>query len=176
MARPLYELTAELNRLNDLLEECEGDLSRLGDMEPAVTAWLESLEGEQAMKLDGYIMLIRQLQAEAAAAKAEEAEWAAKRRARESRATFLQARLKAHLEKTGQAKVTTAAGRVVSVVKNGGVVPLEVKAGVNLYELPDEFVNYEPVLNKTAVRAALEAGRELPFAELLERGTSLRIK
>jgi len=176
MARALYELTAELNRLNDLLEECEGDLSRLGDMEPAVTAWLESLEGEQAMKLDGYILLIRQLQAEAAAAKAEEELWAAKRRARESRAKFLELRLKSHLEKTGQARVTTAAGRVVSVVKNGGVPPLEIKAGTNLYELPDEFVNYEPVLNKAAVRAVLEAGGELAFAELLPRGTSLRIK
>src|SRR4051812_6848791 len=108
MARALYELTADLHQLNDLLEEIEGDLSRCGEMEPTVTAWLDALADEQAAKLDGYVGLIRQLQMEAAAAKAEEEQWAAKRKAREGRARFLELRLKAHLEATGQPKVTTA--------------------------------------------------------------------
>ena len=176
MARPLWELTAEISRLNDVLEEAEGDLSKLGESEAAVAAWLDALADEQAAKLDGYVMLIRKLEAEADAAKAEEAEWAAKRRAREARAAYLTARLKGHLEKTNQPKVTTAIGRLISVVKNGGAVPMAIKPGTDPAALPEEFVRYVPELDRAAVRAALEAGRELDFAELLPRGTGLRIK
>jgi hypothetical protein len=176
MARALYELTADLHRLNDLLEELEGDLSRCGEMEPAVTAWLDALADEQAAKLDGYVGLVRQLQMEATAAKAEEEQWAAKRKAREGRARFLEARLKAHLEATGQPRVATASGRVVSVQKNGGVAPLEIKAGTTPADVPAAYHKVTVDFDRAAIRAALEAGEALAFAELLPRGTCLRVK
>ena len=65
------EITADLAQLNDLLDDIEGDMSRLGEMEPAVTAWLDAIAGEEAAKLDGYVHWIRHLQMEAAAARAE---------------------------------------------------------------------------------------------------------
>jgi hypothetical protein len=47
----------------------------------------------------------------------------------------------------------------------------------NINDIPEEFRTYpEPVPNKDAIRAALEAGQELKFAELQERGRSLRIR
>ena len=49
--RPLYEITVDLMRLNDLLDEIEGDLSRLGERESAVTAWMDALAGEESHKL-----------------------------------------------------------------------------------------------------------------------------
>ena len=174
--RPLYAISADLLHLNDLLEDIDGDMSRLGEMEPAVTGWLELLGEEQAEKLDGYIGLIKQLQMEAAAAKAEEEQWAAKRKARESRARYLETKLLRHLEATGQTKVTTASGRVVSVQRNGGVQPVEIKAGVQPADVPAEFHRHTVEIDKAAVRAALAEGRELAWAELLPRGNSLRVK
>ena len=172
----LYQITDDLIRLNELLEEVEGDMSRLGEMEPAVTAWLERLEQDQGAKLDSYIGLLRTLEMEAAAARAEREQWAAKERSRTARAEYLKARLLRHLEATGQAKVTTASGRVVSVVKNGGVSPLEIKPGTDPAALPGEYVRTVLSIDKEAVRKALEAGEVLDFAELLPRGTSLRVK
>lgn len=172
----LYQITDDLIRLNDLLEELEGDLSRCGEMEPAVTAWLEQLEHDQAAKLDSYVGLLRTLEMEAAAARAEKEQWAAKERSRTARAEYLKARLLRHLEATGQAKVTTASGRVVSVVKNGGVAPMEIRPDVTVDALPSRFVRVVREVDKAAVRAALEAGESLGFAELLPRGTGLRIK
>lgn len=174
--RPLYEITAELAQLNDLLDDVEGDLSRLGEMEPAVTAWLDAIAGEEAAKLDGYIHWIRQLQMEAAAARAEEEQWTAKRKARESRAKYLELKLLRHLEATGQLKVTTATGRVVSVVRNGGVQPVEIKAGMTVADVPADFHKVTVEFDRAAVRAALDAGAELAWAELLPRGVSLRVK
>jgi hypothetical protein len=176
MARALYELTADLSRLNDLLDDVEGDLSRLGEMEPAVTAWFDAVGEEQAVKFDSFIHLIRLNQMEATAAKAEEEQYAAKRKARESRVRYLEAKLKAHLEATNQTKVQTASGRVVSIQKNGGVAPLEIKAGTDPEAIPAEYVRTVVEIDKAKVRAALEAGKELEFAELLPRGTSLRVK
>jgi hypothetical protein len=176
--RPLYAITADLHQLNDLLDEIEGDLSRLGEMEPAVTGWLELLGEEQAAKLDGYVGLIKTLEMEAAAAQAEKEQWQAKEKARTARADYLKAKLKQHLEATGQLKVQTASGRVVTVQKNGGVQPLEIKPGTDPLDLPPQFVRVvtEYSVDKAQVRAALERGEPLNFAELLPRGTSLRVK
>lgn len=176
MTRPLYEITADLHRLNDLLEDIEGDLSRLGEMEPAVTAWFDALAGEQAGKLDGYLNLIRQLDMEASAARAEKEQWAAKEKARTSRTDYLKAKLKAHLEATNQPKVQTASGRVISIQRNGGVQPLEIKPGVTVADVPADYHKVTVDFDRAAIRAALEAGEGLAFAELLPRGTSLRIR
>ena len=180
--RPLYAISADLLHLNDILEEIDGDLSRLGEMEPAVTGWLELLGEEQATKLDNYLHLIKQLQMEATAAKAEEEQWAAKRKARESRARYLETKLLRHLEATGQAKVTTASGRVVSVQKNGGVAPLIINE--HLYSpddegIPSDCIRIKREFDKASIRVRLdEGGVGLPvgFAELGQRGTSLRVK
>jgi hypothetical protein len=175
MTRTLYAITDDLLRLNDLLEGLEGDLSNAGVMEGAVTFWLESLEQEQAAKLDSYVGLLKTLRMEATAAKAEKEQWAMKERIRTNRADYLERRLKEHLEKTGQTKVQTASGRVVSVVKNGGVAPVEIKAGVVPTDVPADFQKVTVEIDKAAVRAALTAGQELAFAELLPRGTHLKV-
>ncbi len=176
MARPLYVIRADLMALNDQLDELEGDLSRAGDMEAAVTATLDALAEEQAEKLDSYVALVRQLRMEATAARAEREQWEAKEKARTARADYLEARLKAHLEATGQPKVSTASGRVVSVVKNGGVQPVEIKPGTTPADVPEDFRKVTVELDRSAIRAALAAGQELEFAKLLPRGTHLQVR
>lgn len=177
MKQTLFDIGADVLALNELLEAVDGDPSKLGEAEAAVMAWLTSTETAQAVKFDGYLNMIRELEMRANAAKLEAEDYAAKRRAYETRADYLKARLLGHLEATKQQKVTTAAGRVVSVVKNGGAVPIiyhERDPG----KVPEEYTttNVEVVLDKDAIRAALVAGQELAFAELGERGVRLSIK
>ena len=176
MNRHLYEITDDLIALNDLLESVEGDLSRCGEMEPAVTQWLTSLDAEQGVKLDAYVGLIRQLEMESAAAKAEVEQWATKARSRENRAKYLKDRLKHHLTVTGQTKVQTATGRTISVVNNGGQRPIVWADAIDLDTVPADLVFTRREIDRAKVRESLEAGQEFGFATLADRGTSLRVK
>ncbi len=171
--KSLYEIGADLLALAEVLDACDGDLSKC---ETDVLAWIERAEGEQSEKLDRYIGLIRQLEMESAAAKAEADQWAAKSKTRGNTADFLKARLKAHLEATGQAKAVTATGRVVAIQKNGGALPLKLALAIDLATVPTAFVRVTTDLDRDAVRKALEAGDVLDFASLGERGTQLRIR
>lgn len=175
MSRPLFAITDDLIRLNDLLDEIEGDMSRLGEMEPAITGFMDSLSGEEAAKLDAYVNLIRQLESEAAVAKAEAEQYAKKARTRESRAQWLKDRLKMHMERTGQAKIETERGRTVAIQKNS-TASLVVVPDVNLDAVPAEFVRVTKELDKVAVKKSMENGATWWFARLGDRGTSLRIK
>lgn len=171
--RPLYAITADVMYIADLFDEADGNAA---EIDLAIDRWLADLEAEQGHKFDSYLNLIRQRRMEAAAARAEKEQWAAKEKACESLAKHLEARLLRHLEATGQTKVTTASGRVVSVQKNGGVQPVEIKPGVLPADVPAEFHRHTIEIDKAAVRAALTEGRELAWAELLPRGNSLRVK
>lgn len=176
MSRPLFEITDDLLKLNDLLDEVEGDVSRFGEMEPAITAYMDSLAGEEAAKLDAYVNLIRQLESEAAVAKAEAEQYAKKAKTRESRAAWLKERLKMHMEQTGQGKVDTERGRTVTIQRNGGKLPVTVNDSVDLNAIPLWCVKIVRSVDTDAVRSALERGEALDFARLGERGTHLRIK
>lgn len=173
MSRPLYAIADDLIALNDILDEAEGDLSRCGEAEAAVTAAIDSLAVEQAAKLDGYLNLIRQLRMEAVAAQAERDQYAQKAALRLKRAEMLERRLKEYLEATGQARAQTASGRVLSIVMNGGALPLHLVEGK---AVPPEYHQVVRQIDREAIRAALAAGKELDFAELLPRGTHLRVK
>ena len=43
-------------------------------------------------------------------------------------------------------------------------------------ELPEKFQKVNVEIDKTAIRSALEAGEDLDFARLGDRGASIRIK
>jgi hypothetical protein len=171
--RPLYEIAADLLALNDTLDDLEGDLSRAGELEAVLAAAIDGLAAEQAVKLDGYLNLIRQLRMEAVAAQAERDQYAKKAELRLKRAAALEDRLKEYLIATGQAKAQTASGRVVSVVVNGGALPLHLREGA---AIPPEYHRVVREIDRTAIRDALTAGTVLDFAELLPRGTHLRVK
>ena len=176
--RSLYEIGGDVLALNDLLEELEGDLSRAGELEPAVEAWLDGLATEQATKLDSYAGLIRTLEMESAAAKAEAEQWAHKARSRQARADYLTERLKQYMEATGQLKLQSATGRRLSVVKNGGKAPLVIdETKVKPADVPAEYQRQPPPeFARDKIRETLEAGGKLEWAAIGERGTRLTIK
>ena len=174
--RPLYAIRADVLALNDLLDELEGDLSRAGEVGPALESFLADLEAEQGVKLDSFIDLIKTLRMEAVAAKAEKEQWAAKEKARTGRADYLERMLREHLELTGQRKVQTATGRTVAVVANGGKPPVVYAEAIDPAVIPEEFVRVKKEVNTELVQKFLESGGSLPFAKLGERGNHLRVR
>lgn len=172
--KTLYHLTDEAVRLAESLEACEGDLSKVEGLEEL----LDRHAADVAEKLDAYLAVMKTLEMEAAAAKAEEEQWAAKRKSREARVAFLKDRLKQHLEATGQTQVRTATGRVIALQANGGALGMEIAMSSPPADTPEQYVTVTRTWNKDALREALGcADPEVQqFARLLPRGCSLRIR
>lgn len=169
--RPLYEITADLIALDAVLDEFEGDLSKAG---PNVEAWLTEVEGEEAAKLDGYVNLMKSLEMESAAARAEAEQFLCKAKARTDKFEYLKAMLAGHLRATGKSKVKTAGGRTLSIVGNGGHRPVIVDV-TDPMALQERFREVEVSISKEKIREALTEGEDLPFARFGDRGTHLRI-
>lgn len=75
----------------------------------------------------------------------------------------------------GLEKVT--AGRFRFAIKgNGGKAPLIISDTITADSVPDAFVRTKRELDKDAIRATLEAGVELEWAKIGERGKRLEIK
>jgi hypothetical protein len=166
--RSLFAITADLVAVAESIDDS-------GELSPDVEAFFGTLETEEAEKLDNYVNLVKQLDAEAVAAVAEAEQYRAKATARTNAVARLKARLKLHLEQTGRTKVATTTNRTIRIQANGGKVPLILADGLDAYALPGAFQKVTVSPNTEAIRDALEAGEQLPFAALGEKETHLRI-
>jgi len=156
------------------MNECDDELSR--EASEAFDEWFGELSKNEAAKLDGYVGLIKTLEMEAAAAKAEAEQYTMKARSRENRAKWLKERVKGYLEATGRTKVETATKRTIAIQANGGAVPVMLMDSIDPASIPDEFAVVRRTPNTEAIREYLAAGGQLPFASLGVRGTHLRIR
>ena len=77
------------------------------------------------------------------------------------------------MDTMGTNKIQTEHFRV-SIAKNGGKQPMYVDP--NIEAIPEEYIIRRPEPDKEKIREALDAGQELEFAKLLERGTHLSIR
>ncbi len=93
----------------------------------------------------------------------------------DNRARLLKDRLKSFFQVHNLKTVETARYKL-SIAKNGGRAPLILDESIPVTELPEQFQRVSVDPNTTAIREALERGEKLDFAQLGERGTSLRIK
>jgi hypothetical protein len=64
----------------------------------------------------------------------------------------------------------------LQLAKNGGKAPLILDESVPVAKLPERFQKVSIDPNTVAIREALESGEHLNFAQLGERGMSMRIK
>lgn len=170
-SRTLFAISADIQQLNELLDECTDDV----EQQELIAQWFETLGKERDQKLDGYCALIAEMQARAEARKAEAKRLAELVAADENRAKLLKERLKSFFETHNLKTVQTSRYRL-SLARNGGRQPLILNESVPAQSLPGRFqrVTIEPETAK--IREALEAGETLSFARLGERGTSIRIK
>ncbi len=169
--RSLFSISEDLEKLNELLDDCDNDAAQ----QELINNWLEQLGEERDRKLDGYAALITEMTTRAEVRKAEAKRMMELAQADENRAKMLKDKLKLFFE-THRLKTVETARYKLSYQRNGGKAPLILKDGVPATALPERFQKVSIDPNTSAIREALEAGEVLEFAQLGERGTTLRIK
>jgi hypothetical protein len=170
----LYEISDDLRALEALLVEADGDISSPQAAE-AIAAWEQELSTNLAEKVDRYCSLISEIEVRAAARTAEAERLRELAKIDDRAALALRERLKFVFESRSLPTMQTERFRV-SLARNGGKAPLDIRVGPD--ELPAWAVKRKTVVetDKDAIRARLEAGETLPFANLMERGSRLVIK
>jgi Siphovirus Gp157 len=136
-----------------------------------VTDTLEAIEGEFEQKAVNVAAFLRQMEAEAEAIKQAEEKMARRRKALENRAHWLRDYLKIGMEVVGMKKIPSP-WFVLSIQKNPPAVDVFDPAAI-----PAEFQEAvtEIKINRTAIKEAIGAGREVPGARITN-GTRLSIR
>ena len=167
----LYQLTEEMQALDELLTNAENpDSPEIFDAIQRALA----LQDERERKVDAYCCLIAEITARAVARKAEAERLYLSAQTSENAVKRLKTSLLESFAVLGIRKLETEKF-TVTVAKNGGLVPLEMQAGLDASSLPKEFQRIVVSVDSEKVRAALETGT-LDFAKLGERGSHVRIK
>lgn len=170
----LFEIGSDVIALEELLSDIGGDVTD-EQVERAFDEWFAEIGDDVKTKLDSYVTLIAEFEARAEARKAE-AQRLGKRAITDSnKAEQLRARLKIFFERTGKTKIETAR-YTIAIAKNGGKIPVEIGVSPDLLPIRFQRIVTNISADTDALRAMLEAGEELSFARLGERGTHLRIK
>ena len=176
IARDYQALADAIGQIDEAPEEFQAEL------ESAFAAMAEVTGQELAAKIDDYVGLIGKFQSTADFRRNEAKVYEDEAKRLKSLAETdlaaverLKARLKVFLEFTGLKKVEGNRYRV-SLAGNGGKLPLIVDDDVPISDVPPQYQVVNWSLDRDAVRVALEAGAELDFARLGDRGTHIRIK
>lgn len=173
----LFELGDAASALQEFLTtEHDPELTQEDEAE-ALRMFL-SVSEDLDVKVDGYCALIAEFSARATARRTEAARLAALASKDKSQTDRLEAALKLFMQMNGHKKFETLRYRV-SLVNNGGKVPLIVQPDVDPTQLDEQYQRTIPAkieLDREAVRKELESGGDLVFATLGERGQHLKIK
>ncbi len=168
--RTLYDIGEDMAAIDALLNELGGDVTD-EQVDAALTAWMAEASTALATKVDGYLMLVRERQQTAAMRKEEAARLNALATVDANSADRLKERLHQFMVEKNILKIETDHFKV-TLAKNGGKAPLV----LNEDQVPIGFKRMQWTIDKDAIRDALETGKELPFANIGERGSHLVIK
>lgn len=162
----LYELTSEYLDLLAMLEDPDVDEDLINDT-------LEGIDGELEAKADGYARVMRQMDADAKAIKAEEERLANRRKSMENRSAALKSRLQQMMEITGKVKFKTELFSF-GIQKNPAAVVIDEQYIENIPEC--YLIIQEPKIDKQKIKEDLKAGLDLEGIAHLEQTESLRIR
>ena len=138
-----------------------------------IKAAMDDLNVEIEKKADGYAKVIRNLEGNLAAVKAEQEKLTAKKNVLESGIKRLKEDLQEVMTATGKRKFKTDLFSF-NIQKNGGADPVIVD--VPTEELPDDLVIVTEKPDLKAIAAYIKETGDITFAHFGERGESLRIK
>ncbi len=162
----LYELTTEYMELLAMLEDPDVDEDLIADT-------LEGIDGELEVKADGYARVMRQMDADAKAIKAEEERLANRRKSLENRAANLKSRLQQMMEITSKVKFKTELFSF-GIQKNPAAVVIDEQYIENI---PEEYlIRQDPKIDRAKLKEDLKAGKDLDGIAHLEQTESLRIR
>ena len=163
----LYEVANDYLALLQAIDE--GEIP-----EEAIADTLEAIEGEIEVKADNLACLLKTLDAEATAIKAEEKALAERRKQKEKAGERIKSYLSDVLQRLSIDKLETARNKITfrksdSVVVNDNFI---LWARENRADL---LTFSEPTANKTAIKAALKEGAEIEGA-YIESKQNIQIK
>lgn len=162
----LYELTDELMMLLDIAEDPDVDPEVVEDT-------LAALTGEIEEKAVGYGKVIRQLESDAVALKAEEARLNNRRKTLESNVKRMKDSLFMAMKALDKQKIDTDLFKF-SIRKNPAAVVIDEQYIENI---PEEYlIQQDPKIDKAKLKEDLKAGKDLDGIAHLEQGESLMIK
>lgn len=159
----LYELTGEWLRLLEIAEDPEIDPVALYDT-------MEGLSGELDDKAENYGKVIRQLQADADAMKAEIDRLELRKKTINNSIDRMKSSLETMMQLTGKRKIDTTLFRF-SIQKNPAKVVIDDPGRVT----NDFLIPQEPKINTVEIKKMLQEGFCFDWAHL-EQGESLRIR
>lgn len=160
----LYELKGEYELLLEMAEDPTVDPVTL-------EGTLEALGGEIEEKADGYARVMRQIEYDVAALKAEEARLSNRRKAMENNIRRMKESLEDAMLATGKTKFKTELFSF-NIQKNPKSVMID-----DISRLPEEYlIPQDPKVDKAKLKEDLTAGVDLNGAAHLEQTEGLRIK
>lgn len=162
----LFNLTAELQHIQQLMISNDGD-----ELPQGLVDWLDVTQEGFDRKVEGYCAVIGELEATAAARKTEADRIYALGQLSQNHADRMKVALKDAMLKLETPKLETTRYKVW-VQSAGGKTPIQIEED----DVPHDLKKVQLVTDKDKIRAMLESGQQLPFAQLLPRGMVLRIK
>lgn len=163
----LYNLDIEFMELLELAEDEDLDPEVLNDT-------IEAMAGEWEHKLDAYGIVRNELSMDIAKIDMEVKRLTEKKRRINSNIIRINEAIMASMKLHDTRKVE-GEHFTWQIQKNGGKAPL-ILDDIPAESLPGEYQAWDVKANKEAIRKDLEAGKELPFAHIGERGESIRLK
>lgn len=162
----IYELTQDYLRLLEMAEDPELDPEVIADT-------FEGIEGELEIKAENYAKVMKNLEGDIAALKAEEERLAKKRKAIENNIKRMKGTLQEAMELTGKTKFKTELFSF-GIQKNAPSVVID---AADIRDIPEDYLKFkEPEVDKTAIKNAINAGVDFEGLAHLEVSQSLRIR
>lgn len=161
----LYEITGDILQLQYMLEESLDDEQVLLDT-------LEAVQGDYKCKLESYCMVIKNLETDVEAFKAESKRLGDRAKTVSNNIDRLKKAIFDSMKATGTDKVKGSIF-TVAIQKNGGKLPVIVD--VPTEKLPDELVIITEKPDLEAIAKLIDKG-DTQYGHYGERGESLRIK
>ena len=162
----IYEITQDYLKLMELASDPEIDPEIIADT-------FEGIDGELEIKAENYAKIMKNLEGDIAALKAEEERLAKKRKAIENNIKRMKAALQEAMELTGKTKFKTDLFSF-GIQKNAPSVVID---AADIRDIPEEYLKYkEPDVDKTAIKNAINAGVDFEGLAHLEVSQSLRIR
>lgn len=153
----LYEIDAAIQEVLDAMVDPE-----TGEVSDDALALLEDLSVQRQDKIEGIALYYKNLSADAAAIKSEEEALRKRRQSAENQAS----RLKQYLSDIMPGE-TLETSKVKIGWRKSTAVMVENEAEF-VKAAPKDYLTYkDPTVNKTAIKEALAAGKEVPGAELV---------
>lgn len=167
----LYELTAEFQHLQDLLENNGGEITK--DEAEEIYKAIQFTEKNIDEKAENYARIIKNFEGSIEAIKAEKKRLSDKQSVLENGIDRLKANLEEAMLKLNKREIKSDLFKI-KIQKNGGTLPVIVDVPVE--ELEDEFVVVTEKPDLKAIAKYIEETGDITFAHFGERGESLRIK